>query len=166
MTSVTTINGSLEQAEHQKRARRVNLLVRNHSIVGAAFGAVPLPPAAMGLVLANALKMLHKLSTIYDVPFRRDVGKTIISSFLTGCGTVSISGRVAFGLGLAIPSAIPVLNVVTTPVFGAAMTYAIGHIFIQHFESGGTFLTLDPDKVRAHYAKLFEEGQELAKAQK
>ena len=43
--------------------------------------------------------------------------------------------------------------------------YAMGQLFVQHFESGGTFLTFDPEKVRGHYAELFEEGKELAKAE-
>ena len=42
-----------------------------------------------------------------------------------------------------------------------ASTYAVGRVFIQHFESGGTFLTLDPDKVKAHYRAEFERGEQL-----
>ena len=37
------------------------------------------------------------------------------------------------------------------PVIAGA-AYAVGKVFIQHFASGGTFLTFDPEKVRAHYA--------------
>jgi hypothetical protein len=32
-------------------------------------------------------------------------------------------------------------------------------VFIQHFESGGTFLDLDPDKVREYFKAQFEEGR-------
>lgn len=162
----TTIDGTLENVKHKYRTTRVNKLVRNHSVVSAAMGVIPMPPVAMPLILANNLKMLHKLSSIYDVKFREDAGKAFISSFLVGCGTVSISGRLIWGLSTAIPVAAPVISMVTTPVFGAAATYAIGHIFIQHFESGGTFLTLDPDKVRGHYAALFKEGEKLAEKEK
>ena len=29
----------------------------------------------------------------------------------------------------------------------------MGKVFIQHFESGGTFLDFDPDKVRSYFSK-------------
>lgn len=162
----TTLDGTLENVKHKYRLTRVNRLVRNHSVVSAAMGVVPVPPLTMTLILANNLKMLHKLSSVYGVPFRKDAGKAAISSFLGGCGTVSISGRLIWGLSTAIPVAAPVISIATIPVFGAAATYAIGHLFIQHFESGGTFLTFDPDKVRGHYAELFTEGEKLAEDEK
>ncbi|MCP4106117.1 MAG: hypothetical protein GY749_11350 [Desulfobacteraceae bacterium] len=48
------------------------------------------------------------------------------------------------------------------PVAASASTYALGKIFIQHFASGGTFLTFDPEKVKAYYAEMFEDGKKVA----
>lgn len=160
----TTINGALEQVKHKNRTAHVNNIVRNHTVISGAFGIVPIPPLGVALIIANGLKMLHKLSTVYDVEFKKDVGKAAISSFLTGCGSFAISGNLIWGLSTVLPVAAPVIGVVTRPVFAAALMYAMGHVFIQHFESGGTFLTFDPEKVRGHYAQVFEEGKKLAKA--
>jgi len=165
-TDTTTIDGTLENVKHKYRITQVNKLVRNHSILSAAMGVVPIPPLTMGLILANNLTMLKRLSSVYDVKFRKDIGKAVISSFLSGCGTVSMSGRLIWGLSTAIPIAAPVISVVTIPVLGSATTYAVGHLFIQHFESGGTFLTFDPELVKGHYAELFAEGEKLAEAEK
>ncbi len=163
MTKIaTTVDGTLELVKHKHRLTRVNKLVRNHSIVNGALGIIPIGPLGVPLIIANALKMLHKLSKIYGVEFKKDVGKSVISGFLVGCGTFSISGRLIWGLSTAIPIAAPVIGVITRPIFASAMMYALGHLFIQHFESGGTFLNFDPDKVRGHYAELFKEGKELA----
>jgi len=41
-------------------------------------------------------------------------------------------------------------------------TYVMASVFIQHFESGGTFLDLDPEAVREHFMREFEEGKTLA----
>jgi hypothetical protein len=38
----------------------------------------------------------------------------------------------------------------------------LGKVFIQHFESGGTFLTFDPKTARAQFAKFQEEGRKVA----
>lgn len=163
-TKSKKLNNTLEQVNQNNLTAQANKIVRNHSIVGGAIGIVPVPPIGVALIIANGLTMLKNLSSIYDVKFRKDLGKAAISSFLAACGTYSISGRLVWGLGTALPAAVPVIGVVTRPLFAAAVLYVMGKIFIQHFESGGTFLTFDPEKVRGHYAELFEEGQEVAKS--
>lgn len=163
-TKSTKLNDTVEQVDQNNLTAQANKIVRNHSIVGGAIGIVPVPPIGVALIIANGLTMLKNLSSIYDVKFRKDLGKAAISSFLAACGTYSISGRLVWGLGTALPAAVPVIGVVTRPLFAAAVLYVMGKIFIQHFESGGTFLTFDPEKVREHYAELFEEGKEPSKS--
>jgi hypothetical protein len=48
------------------------------------------------------------------------------------------------------------------PVISGASTYAIYKVFIQHFESGGTFLDLDPAKVKSYFAEQFTKGKKVA----
>jgi len=43
--------------------------------------------------------------------------------------------------------------------FTAAYTWAVGNVFVQHFESGGTFLDFDPEKVRDHFRASFDQGR-------
>jgi hypothetical protein len=43
-------------------------------------------------------------------------------------------------------------------LLGGASTYAVGRVFIQHFESGGTLLTFDPAKVRDYYTHQLDTG--------
>ena len=47
-------------------------------------------------------------------------------------------------------------GMIAVPAFYAAATHAVGQVFLQHFESGGTFLTFDPEQVRDHFRKEFE----------
>ncbi len=47
------------------------------------------------------------------------------------------------------------------PATAGSMTYAVGRVFLQHFESGGTFLNFNPEEVKEHYARLFEEGKKV-----
>lgn len=157
----TTLDGTLEQIQLKDRTSHSKTIVRKHSALSGAMGVIPIPPLGVALIIANNLKMMHKLSSIYGVKYNKNIGKSAISSFLVGCGTFSISGRLIWGLSTAIPVAGSVISVVTTPIFATSATYAMGNVFIQHFESGGTFLTFDPEKVRGHYAELFAEGKEL-----
>ena len=52
---------------------------------------------------------------------------------------------------------------VVMPGFAAAVTWAMGRIFIQHFETGGTLLDFDADKMREHFQAEFEAEQSKGK---
>jgi hypothetical protein len=49
------------------------------------------------------------------------------------------------------------LAVIAQPTLSSACTYAVGKVFIQHFSSGGTFLTFSPARVREYFSQLFSE---------
>ena len=73
-----------------------------------------------------------------------------------------IGGVNAGLLGGSALKLVPVLGIfcfVAMPTFNAAITYAVGKVFIQHFELGGTFLDFDPKKVRAYFEDQFREGK-------
>jgi uncharacterized protein (DUF697 family) len=55
---------------------------------------------------------------------------------------------------LRLSPALGLLGALTLP---SASTYALGKVFTEHFESGGTFLTFDPEKARALYDKALTE---------
>ncbi|MFK7983173.1 MAG: hypothetical protein AB8G86_24550, partial [Saprospiraceae bacterium] len=40
-----------------------------------------------------------------------------------------------------------------------AATYALGKVFTQHFDQGGTLLTFDPVESRKYFQDAFEEGK-------
>jgi uncharacterized protein (DUF697 family) len=61
-----------------------------------------------------------------------------------------------------IPIVGQTLGTVTMPIICSASTYATGKVFIQHFDSGGTLLTFDPEKVKAYYAEMLKEGKSIA----
>lgn len=87
--------------------------------------------------------------------------KNVLGSLVGGMAGVSV------GLwGASILKAIPIVGsaagMVTVPVFAGASTYAVGNVFIRHFESGGTFPTFDVSKAKSYYQELFEEGKQVA----
>lgn len=142
--------------------RRADAAVRNHAVGSAVVGAVPVGPLVMVLLLALNLKMVHKLSKIYDVDFNEDLGRAAIYSFIGACGSGAIGGRIIWGLSTLVPVAGQFIQAVTVPVFAAGFTYGIGKLFTQHFASGGTFLDFHPEEVREHFYAEFQEGMKLA----
>jgi hypothetical protein len=74
---------------------------------------------------------------------------------LSGALTAASAAKSVPGVGTAA-------GVMSMSVLGGAATYAIGKVFVQHFESGGTFLDFDPEAVREHFAAEFNKGKDVA----
>ena len=133
-------------------------------LLSLAIGAVPLPLIDVAALGGVQLQMLSRLAKQYDIAFSEQRGKSVIGSLAGGGGSV-IASATADRL---IMHLIPVgwlIGAVSGALFSGASTFAVGKVFIQHFESGGTFLTFDPEKVRRYYAQQFQQGSaEVAKS--
>lgn len=138
-------------------------IVRNHMLTAMGVGLIPFPIVDMVGITGVQLNMLRKLSNIYEVPFAEHKVKNILASLLGGGSTVPLSGSL-LSLTKMIPGIGQAVGAVTMPVTAGASTYAVGMVFHQHFASGGTFLTFDPDKVRDYYAKMLAKGKAVASA--
>ncbi len=136
-------------------------IVRNHVLVSMGVGLIPFPLLDLAGLAGVQLNMLRKLAKSYGVPFSRDIGKHLIGSLTGGVVSVPVGGGLA-SLVKCIPLVGTLTGLIAMPAAGGAATYAVGKVFIQHFESGGTFLTFDPEKVRAYYAKMHKEGETVA----
>ncbi|MDM8550683.1 DUF697 domain-containing protein [Desulfobacterales bacterium HSG2] len=163
MTTNDEVQVNEEETMTQKE--REKKIVRNHVVASMAVGLIPIPLVDFVGVSGIQLNMLRSLAKAYGVPFSKDKGKNVISSL--------IGGGASLPLGVALASLVKVIPVIgqTTgalamPVTAGAVTYAVGKVFIQHFASGGTFLTFDPEAVRAYYAEMLKEGEGVATGMK
>ena len=136
--------------------------VKTYMWLSMGAGLIPVPLLDLAAVSGVQLKMIADLSKIYDVPFQKNSGKAAIGSLAgfilphaTACGFIS-----------SLFKAVPVVGVVaggtTMAVFSGAYAWALGNVFIQHFESGGTFLDFSPEAVKEYFRAQFEEGKKVA----
>ncbi len=130
--------------------------------MGAGF--VPVPLADIAAITGVQLKMLAEISKIYGVEFSENRGKSIVFSLLGGVGSLSIAAGVFGSVVKAIPGFGSMLGAATLPVVAGGITYATGKVFIQHFESGGTFLNFDSLEAKKVFAEKFEEGKKEVSA--
>ncbi|MGR9107749.1 MAG: YcjF family protein [Gammaproteobacteria bacterium] len=152
--------------EPENRTERAGRFVRNYALGSIVIGVIPLPLVDLVALTGLQLKMLHSLSKIYEVEFSEQLGKSLIASLLGGGLSLSVSANLA-SLARSLAKSVPVYGTATgmasVAVFGSASTYGIGKVFIQHFESGGTLLDFDPERVRNYYAEQFEIGKKELK---
>jgi uncharacterized protein (DUF697 family) len=131
----------------QNRTEHATKLVERCALWAGAAGVIPVPIIDLIAVGGLQLQMLRRLSQIYDVPFADNRGKALITS-LAGAAIPTSSGLGAAELLKAIPIVGSAIGALVTPTIAAALTYAIGKVFIQHFESGGTLLDFNPPDYR------------------
>lgn len=140
----------------------VDKIVKYHVLGSMGVGLIPIPLADMVVLTGVQLNMLRKLAKAYDIPFSKDAGKHAIATLIGGSVPVAAGGPAA-SLIKTIPIIGQSVGVLVMPVFAGAMTYAMGKVFVQHFESGGTFLNFKPEQVKEYYAEMLKEGKDVAK---
>jgi len=138
------------------RERLARGLVKYYSAWSFGAGIVPVPMVDMLLVMGVQVQMLRKMSDLYGVPFSEHVARNLVGSLVGGAASEVVAGGLVGPVVRLIPGVGPFLGALTMPAVAAASTYAVGLVFLQHFESGGTFLTFRPGQVREHFRKIFE----------
>ena len=151
-----------EEKATPTREVQANRIIRQNVVWAIAGGALPFPLFDMAAITVVQLKMLKELGNLYGVPFKEDQVKSVLVSLVTGLGAPTLGWAATWSAFKAIPLVGYVSAVLSVPVLAAAVTYAVGKVFHQHFASGGTFLDFDPTKVREHFRREFEEGKVVA----
>jgi len=144
------------------RIERAHKTIKTYMWWSAGAGLIPVPVVDLLAISGLQLKMISDISRLYEVPFHEYRGKAIIASLMgfvlphaTACGMIG-------SLLKAVPLVGALAGAPAMSIFSAASAWALGNVFIQHFESGGTFLDFDPEKVKVYYKKQFEEGKLIA----
>lgn len=140
-------------------AVQAETLIKKYLAGAVGVGLVPLPLVDMAALAGLQLKLLHSLARLYGVEFSGQLGKSAVAALLGGGIPVSLATQLG-SLAKGLPIYGWAVGAFGTALFGGASTYAIGKVFVQHFESGNTFLNFDPQQVKAYYAQQFEQGRE------
>ncbi len=134
--------------ELKKEADRIT---KRKTLYAAGAGLLPFPVVDAAILLGIQLTMIQSISKLYNVEFKENLVKSIIGSLIGSIG--------AAGIMKAIPGLGTILGSLTTSATAAAATYALGKVFTQHFDQGGTLLDFDPVKSREYFEKEFEAGR-------
>jgi uncharacterized protein (DUF697 family) len=153
-----TLDSTPVEASKSDRQPLALEVVKRHVMYAAAVGLVPVPIVNAAGVAGVAIKLVRDLAKLYEVPFRQDRIKSIVSALVGGALSMEL-GLGSAGLVKGLPLVGGALSVAAMPVFAGATTYAIGKVFIQHFESGGTFLDFEPEKVKQYFKDQFRQGK-------
>ena len=143
------------------RINEAHNIVKNHVLGAMGISLVPIPLVDLVALSGIQLKMLHSLANLYQVPFSENLGKSLIVSLVGGVMPTSTAITLA-SFTKALPVVGTATGMVSVSILGGSTTYAIGSVFIQHFESGGTLLDFNPKEMRDYFTNKFQEGKKVA----
>lgn len=137
-------------------------LVKNYMWFSMGAGLIPVPFLDLATISGVQLKMLCDLSSEYDIPFSENKGKSIVTALLGSVVPNTLVGSSVGSLLKMIPVIGTVMGGISLSIFAGAATYAIGKVFIQHYETGGTLLDFNPAEMNEYFKTKFKEGQKVA----
>lgn len=147
----------LTAAERQNEAMHT---IKNHAMTAMGIGILPAPGVDLLALTAVQLNLLRKLGDLYGFKLSDDTGKKLLGSVLGGYLPLAVAAPAASLLKF-IPGIGIAAGVLAQSTIAGATTYAVGKLFLEHFETGGNFLNFKAtsEKLRQGVA----EGKEFLK---
>jgi uncharacterized protein (DUF697 family) len=127
-------------------------------LLAGGVGIVPIPLVDFVGVTAIQLALIKQLSTIYGVEYTASASRRTISALIGGAvpafGSMTVASWVK-----AIPVIGSVLGGSAMMLLSGASTYAVGHVFANNFEKGGTILDIQASQVKEQFKGYYETGK-------
>lgn len=162
MAAKSNLSESSELPEGVGRGLIAENLIKNYVIASVAASIVPVPLFDIAAVTGVQLRMIQKLSELYGKPFSANVGRNVVASLVGGVAGYGVGITVASSLTKIIPGVGWMLGMVSLPVIAGGSTYAVGSVFVKHYEEGGDIFNLSTEAMRNFYKQQFEKGKALA----
>lgn len=156
------VHSPVSLALDQSRLHEAKRIVINNARWAAGLGLIPIPLADWAAISAIQVRMLHELCKEYKVPFDKARASRYVGAIVGGL----IPATVGYSFASFV-KAIPVLGVASfaaVPAMAYASTYALGEVFIPHFESGGNLFTFDPHAQATLFAYYYNKGKLASEA--
>lgn len=131
----TTARNKAGSAGRTKRARALKIVYAYVALSGSV-GLIPLPLLDQVLIGGLLGKMIQDLCRLYGVPVTGHKAKTILAAVLGGSHAEWISRYLLIYLNKFLPRLSSAGRIVTRPIVSAATAYAVGLLFVHHFDKG------------------------------
>jgi len=153
-TNLGAVAAALRQTEAQN-------IVKNNIITSMASGLVPIPLFDIISLTNIQFHMVQALAEHYEVPVD-NISRSLITSLISGSlPVISVLG--AGSLLKSIPGIGSLAGSGSVSVISGAISYAVGQVFIRHFEQGGTLNDFSPTSARNYFGEQFKAGKMIAR---
>ncbi len=152
----------MEKKKENTKEKNIDDILKKHSYWAVGAGLIPVPIVDIAAVTAIQLDMLKQICSFYEMDYSEEQGKAWISALVSSTMS-SVVARVGASAVKSIPVVGSIIGATSMSIISGASTYALGKVFINHFEDGGTLENLDKEKVKEFYKEKVKEGKDIAK---
>ena len=155
----------LNEVETDDTRKQAGLLVDKYTKWSFGVGFVPVPIVDLVALTSIQIKMISDIAKLYGLSYSDNRIRATITAILGGAFPQSVNRVGLSSLLKSVPFLGTAVSLVAMPIASSTATYAVGHVFIKHFESGGTLLSIDysgfADQVRALAKRKSETSEEI-----
>jgi len=152
-TNLHTVASALRLSEAQN-------IVKANVITSMASGLIPVPLFDIISLTNIQFHMIQTLAEHYEIP-ADNINKSLITSLISG----SLPAVSILGLGSFIKS-IPGIGSLagsgSVAIISGAISYAMGQVFIRHFQQNGTLDDFNPASAKEYFSEQFKAGKLIA----
>jgi uncharacterized protein (DUF697 family) len=116
-----------------KRRVLAGRIVEQHGTLAALSGLAPVPVVNVAGVAATIMHMLKRLSGLYQVHFERERTRVLVVGILGGAAPTGLGAATVSTIGLVAPAP-AFIGLAVSALTAAAVTRAIGEVFVESFE--------------------------------
>lgn len=149
-----------DKKKKKETAESADDIIYNHLWFSAVPGFIPVPLLDIVAISAVQLDLVKQLCHFYKEDYDEQRGKAIVMA-LTGSAMSRITGYSARAVLKTVPIVGWVLGGAAMSLFAASSTYAIGQVFKEHLDTGGTLHNLNPDAFRQFYMQQLDKGKDM-----
>ena len=146
--------------EHRLKAES---LIKNYVMAASAASIVPIPLFDLAAVTAVQMRMIQKLAEMYGKTFSEAPVRNTVVSLAGGILGPTAGAITAASFAKLIPGIGWMIGAASMPVMVGASTYAVGKVFLKHFEEGGSIYDISVGNMRSYYGEQFGKGKTVAK---
>jgi uncharacterized protein (DUF697 family) len=152
----------MEKTEEKVQKKNIDEILKHHVYWAVGAGLIPLPVVDIAAVTAVQVDMLKQICSYYKIDYSEESGKTWITALVSSTLS-SLVARIGASAIKFIPLVGTMVGATSMAIVSGASTYALGKAFSHHFENGGTFGSIEEEKVKKFYNEQVEEGKKMAK---
>jgi uncharacterized protein (DUF697 family) len=147
--------------EHRALLPRANDVIKRNAAWSAGVGLLPLPLLDLALLSGVQLKMIRELCRVYGLPFEQALARPIVMSLLGSLGAGVLAPILTATTLKLLPGVAILFSGASLSATSAGITYAVGHIFLDHFKEGGTLENFNIIAGRSDFKRRIYEAAEV-----
>ena len=157
-----TVVEAAEIESAKSREEQARSVVGKGMLLSMGGGLIPMPVLDLAGIGSAQTYMLCRLSDLYAIPYTKHTVRNVIATLMSSVGLPYLATGAVASLLKSIPGLGTIGGALSLPIVAGASAYALGKVFIKHFECGGTLLDFDPKSTRRYFAEQFAEGKTVA----